>query len=112
MTVKLDTVASSLSFNDLRHIRNIESRLLTALTVLDATLATLCEIQHAFTPVGETRDQLAVTTTFIEHQMAFRDLIRKCEAFIRSAKEVQKRNDKLIQLVCHALVLVRFGVTD
>lgn len=102
MTIELNAVATRLSFEDLRHVRNIESQLLTAVTVLEATSATLKEVVEALllwrqggmveTPSDDNGESTG-------HELTLRDLIRRCECFIRSATEVQKRNDKLIQLV-------------
>lgn len=102
MTIELNAVAKRLSFGDLRHVRNIESQLLTAVTVLEATTATLKELVDALVSwrmafVPDTPDvELHESAS---DELALRDLIRRCKCFIRSANEVQRRNDKLIQLV-------------
>ena len=97
MTIELSSVALRLSFEDLRHVRNIESQLLTAVTVLEATADTLEEIVKALSP----RKKLDTTCKPSVNELTLKHLIKRCQCLVKSANEVQKRNDKLIQLASH-----------
>lgn len=94
MTIELSSVALRLSLEDLRHVRNIESQLLTAVTVLEATVDSLNEVVKAIAlrPKRDTSCEVS------KNESTLRALVKRCECLVRSTNEVQKRNDKLIQL--------------
>ena len=100
MTMELSAVAKRLSFTDLRHVRNIESRLLTTISVLEATAVTLREILGVIADHKGRGPPSGGTRSFVEDETMLRNLARRCDSFILSATEVQRRNDKLIELVC------------
>lgn len=104
LTMELNSIARLISFADIRHIRNIESQLVTAATVLKATASTLRELLSVATEQVVSTNHKPEPCKHGESGLSrdesiLKDLLRRCEAYILSAEEVQKRNEKLIQLV-------------
>lgn len=105
MTIDLDHVAKRLSYTELRHARNIETRLVTAYAILEATSRTLKALLISRSRGSGHQRQFSLADDHLHKQdkIVLSELCNRCETYIASTQEIQKRNEKLIQVVRVAL---------
>jgi hypothetical protein len=96
----------SLNFSTLQEVRSIESKILTALAILQATVETLDAISRIASEVG--RDQIcpdedATSGAFCSNKskenFALQKLRRKTVAYLSSAHVLQRKTEKLSEMV-------------
>lgn len=105
MTMSFEDVPQRLTFNELRHVRNVESQLLTSITILESTTATIDSLTTVFARTDSRSGHSSAgpgltVTSFEEDLQKLKELSSSAQCFKRSAAEILKRNDKLIHSVC------------